>query len=214
LYSHLRDTTLEQVTLLTPGGERILAKNLSVAIPPGEGLLIVGESGSGKSSLLRAIAGLWYCGSGRVVRPPAEDLLFLPQKPYMILGTLRSQLLYPQQERPLPDAELLRLLERVNLPDVAERFGGLDVERDWEKVLSIGEQQRLAFARVLLTRPRYAILDEATSALDAANEESLYRQLAATETTLVSVAHRPALHKYHRQVLELAGDGDWQLRPL
>ncbi|MBV6411764.1 MAG: ABC transporter ATP-binding protein/permease [Burkholderiales bacterium] len=205
---------LEQVTLLTPGGERILAKNLSVAIPPGEGLLIVGESGSGKSSLLRAIAGLWYCGSGRVVRPPAEDLLFLPQKPYMILGTLRSQLLYPQQERPLPDAELLRLLERVNLPDVAERFGGLDVERDWEKVLSIGEQQRLAFARVLLTRPRYAILDEATSALDAANEESLYRQLAATETTLVSVAHRPALHKYHRQVLELAGDGDWQLRPL
>ena len=205
---------LEQVTLLTPGGERILAKNLSVAIPPGEGLLIVGESGSGKSSLLRAIAGLWYCGSGRVVRPPAEDLLFLPQKPYMILGTLRSQLLYPQQERPLPDAELLRLLERVNLPDVAERFGGLDAERDWEKVLSIGEQQRLAFARVLLTRPRYAILDEATSALDAANEESLYRQLAATETTLVSVGHRPALHKYHRQVLELAGDGDWQLRPL
>ncbi|GAB1411917.1 MAG: multidrug ABC transporter ATP-binding protein [Candidatus Desulfobacillus denitrificans] len=205
---------LEQVTLLTPGGERTLAKNLSVAIPPGEGLLIVGESGSGKSSLLRAIAGLWYCGSGRVVRPPAEDLLFLPQKPYMILGTLRSQLLYPQQERPLPDAELLRLLERVNLPDVAERFGGLDAERDWEKVLSIGEQQRLAFARVLLTRPRYAILDEATSALDAANEESLYRQLAATETTLVSVAHRPALHKYHRQVLELAGDGDWQLRPL
>ena len=205
---------LEQVTLLTPGGERILAKNLSVAIPPGEGLLIVGESGSGKSSLLRAIAGLWYCGSGRVVRPPAEDLLFLPQKPYMILGTLRSQLLYPQQERPLPDAELLRLLERVNLPDVAERFGGLDAERDWEKVLSIGEQQRLAFARVLITRPRYAMLDEATSALDAANEESLYRQLAATETTLVSVGHRPALHKYHRQVLELAGDGDWQLRPL
>lgn len=205
---------LEQVTLLTPGGERTLVKNLSLAVAPGEGLLIVGESGSGKSSLLRAIAGLWYCGSGRVVRPPAEDLLFLPQKPYMILGTLRSQLLYPQRERPLPDAELLRLLERVNLPDVAERFGGLDAERDWEKVLSIGEQQRLAFARVLLTRPRYAILDEATSALDAANEESLYRQLAATETTLVSVAHRPALHKYHRQVLELAGDGDWQLRPL
>jgi putative ATP-binding cassette transporter len=79
----------------------------------------------------------------------------------------------------VPDAELLRLLERVNLPDVAERFGGLDAERDWEKVLSIGEQQRLAFARVLLTRPRYAMLDEATSALDAANEESLYRQLAA-----------------------------------
>lgn len=204
---------LERVTLLTPGGERTLVKNLSVAIEPGEGLLIVGESGSGKSSLLRAIAGLWYCGSGRIVRPRPEDILFLPQQPYMILGTLRSQLLYPHQERPVPDADLLRLLERVNLPDVAERFGGLDAERDWEKVLSIGEQQRLAFARVLLTKPRYVILDEATSALDAANEESLYRQLAAMQTTLVSVAHRASILKYHKQVLELCGEGEWQLHP-
>ncbi|MCA1974448.1 MAG: ATP-binding cassette domain-containing protein, partial [Caenispirillum sp.] len=94
-----------------------------------------------------------------------------------------------------------------------ERFGGLDAERDWEKVLSIGEQQRLAFARVLLARPRYAILDEATSALDAANEESLYRQLAATQTTPVSVAHRAGVLKYHRQVLELCGEGEWQLHP-
>ena len=204
---------LEHVTLMTPGGERTLVKNLSVAIPPGAGLLIVGESGSGKSSLLRAVAGLWYCGSGRIVRPLPEDILFLPQQPYMILGTLRSQLLYPHQERAVPDAELLRLLERVNLPDVAERFGGLDAERDWEKVLSIGEQQRLAFARVLLTRPRYAMLDEATSALDAANEESLYRQLAASQTTLVSVAHRASVLKYHAQVLELCGEGEWQLHP-
>jgi len=204
---------LEQVTLLTPNGERTLAKNLSVAVKPGEGLMIVGESGSGKSSLLRAIAGLWYCGSGRIVWPRPEDILFLPQQPYMILGTLRSQLLYPNQERPVPDAELLRLLDRVNLPDLAERFGGLDEEKDWEKVLSIGEQQRLAFARVLLTRPRYAILDEATSALDVANEESLYRQLAASQTTLVSVGHRSTIVKYHKQVLELCGDGEWQIHP-
>jgi putative ATP-binding cassette transporter len=204
---------LEHVTLRTPGGERTLVKNLSVAIDSGEGLMIVGESGSGKSSLLRAVAGLWYCGSGRIVRPRPEDILFLPQQPYMILGTLRSQLLYPNRERPVPDAELLRLLERVNLPDLAERFGGLDEERDWEKVLSIGEQQRLAFARVLLTRPRYVMLDEATSALDAANEESLYRQLAATQTTLVSVAHRASILKYHKQVLELCGEGEWQIHP-
>lgn len=204
---------LEHVTLRTPGGERILVKNLTTTIDPGEGLMIVGESGSGKSSLLRAVAGLWYCGSGRIVRPRPDDILFLPQQPYMILGTLRSQLLYPNQDRPVPDAELLRLLERVNLADLAERFGGLDSERDWEKVLSIGEQQRLAFARVLLTRPRYVILDEATSALDVANEESLYRQLAATGTTLISVGHRSTILKYHRQVLELCGEAEWQLHP-
>jgi len=204
---------LEGVTLQTPNYERTLVSNLSVAIQPGEGLLIVGESGSGKSSLLRAIAGLWYSGSGRIIRPRPEEILFLPQQPYMILGTLRSQLLYPNKDRPIPDAELLRLLERVNLPDLAERSGGLDVEMDWEKVLSIGEQQRLAFARVLLTRPRYAMLDEATSALDIANEESLYRQLAATDTTLVSVGHRSTILKYHKQVLELTGDSEWQLHP-
>lgn len=202
---------LEGLALQTPNRERLLVRDLSVSISPGEGLLIVGESGSGKSSLLRAIAGLWHAGSGRIIRPKHNDILFLPQQPYMILGTLRSQLLYPNNGQPIPDAELLRLLEKVNLADLAQRFGGLDVEIDWEKVLSIGEQQRLAFARVLLTRPRYAMLDEATSALDIANEESLYRQLAATDTTLVSVGHRSTILKYHKQVLELTGDSAWRL---
>ena len=140
-------------------------------------------------------------------------MLFLPQQPYMLLGTLRSQLLYPNRDLPTPDAELLRLLEKVNLRDLAERFGGLDVVSDWQKVLSIGEQQRLAFARVLLTRPRYAMLDEATSALDIANEDRLYRQLATTDTTLVSVGHRSTILKYHQQVLELTGDTGWLAHP-
>jgi putative ATP-binding cassette transporter len=204
---------LEHVTLQTPNYERTLLRDISLVISPGAGLMIVGDSGSGKSSLLRAIAGLWYSGSGRIMRPDPEDILFLPQQPYMILGSLRSQLLYPNKDRPIPDAELLRLLERVNLSDIAERFGGLDVELDWEKVLSVGEQQRVAFARVLLTKPGYVMLDEATSALDNANEESLYRQLAATSTTIVSVSHRSTILKYHRDVLELSGDGAWQLRP-
>ena len=207
--SHL---SLERVTLHTPNRERILVKDLSIAIAPGEGLMIVGTSGTGKSSLLRAIAGLWYCGSGVITRPPPQDILFLPQQPYMLLGTLRSQLLYPNRERQVPDAELLALLEQVNLPDMADRFGGLDVEMDWEKVLSIGEQQRLAFARVLLTRPRFAILDEATSALDVANEGHLYQQLMTRDTTLISVAHRSTILQYHKQVLELTGDGQWQAR--
>jgi len=138
-------------------------------------------------------------------------MLFLPQRPYMLLGSLRSQLLYPQQGREIVDEELLQLLKSVNLPDVAARFGGLDAELDWAKVLSVGEQQRVAFARVLLAAPRYAILDEATSALDIANEDCLYRQLADSATTLVSVGHRQSILKYHPQVLELAGDGSWQL---
>jgi putative ATP-binding cassette transporter len=129
----------------------------------------------------------------------------------MLLGSLRSQLLYPQQEGDVTDEELLSLLERVNLPNIAEQFGGLDVELDWAKVLSVGEQQRVAFARVLRVAPRFAILDEATSAMDIANENSLYKQLAASSTTLISTGHRPSIKKYHSQVLELIGDGKWHL---
>lgn len=205
--SHL---ALEGVTLQTPNYERVLVRNLSLSVKPGDGLLIVGASGCGKSSLLRAIAGLWVAGSGRIIRPGAADMLFLPQRPYMLLGSLRSQLLYPHKDRVFPDSELLEMLERVNLSQLVARVGGLNVEMDWAKVLSVGEQQRLAFARVLLSKPRYAILDEATSALDVANEESLYRQLLATDTTVVSVGHRATILKFHRQVLELTGDSDWQ----
>ncbi len=201
--------SLNGVTLKTPDCQRTLVENLTLSIGPGQSLMIVGESGTGKSSILRAIAGLWRSGSGIIVRP--EDMLFVPQQPYMILGTLRTQLLYPLARRPITDEELLKVLDRVNLPDLAERSGGLDAELDWEKTLSIGEQQRLAFARVLLYEPRYAMLDEATSALDVPNEAALYGLLAETDTTLVSVGHRSSILKYHGQVLELHGDGAWTL---
>ncbi len=201
---------LELVTLQTPGAERVLVRELSLAVEAGQGLMVVGASGCGKSSLLRAIVGLWDSGSGKILRPHSDEIMFLPQQPYMLLGSLRSQLLYPRQERQVGDQELLALLERVNLPDLAERSGGLDAELDWEKTLSMGEQQRLAFARLLLTQPRYAILDEATSALDLANERWLYQQLMDGQTTLISVGHRSTLLAYHSQVLELDGNGGWQ----
>jgi len=202
---------IENLTLRTPDHGRVLIKELSLPISPGQGVMIVGPSGCGKSSLLRAIAGLWHAGSGRIVRPDSGQMLFLPQRPYMLLASLRRQLLYPQHGSEIGDQELLKLLVRVNLPNLAERFGGLDAELDWAKVLSVGEQQRVAFARVLRAAPRYAILDEATSALDSANEENLYRELVASGTTLVSVGHRPSILKYHTQVLALQGNGEWRL---
>src|SRR5262249_25466436 len=140
-------------------------------------------------------------------------MLFLPQHPYMTLGSLRKQLLYPHIDRDVRDEELQQVLKLVNLPNVIERLGGLDVELDWSKVLSLGEQQRLAVARVLLAKPDFAILDEATSPLDEENEVALYSCLRDSSTTLISVSHRPSILRFHEQALELLGDGQWRLRP-
>lgn len=202
---------LEEVTLLTPDHQQTLVEDLSVAVEPQQSLAIVGESGVGKSSLLRAIAGLWNMGSGNIVRPASDSMLFLPQKPYMILGTLRQQLLYPHTDSQLPDEQLEEALRQVNLGNLTEKVGGLDVELSWSDVLSLGEQQRLAFARLLLTKPSYAILDEATSALDVQNEKRLYRMLQESETAIVSVGHRPSLLQYHQKVLQLRGQSQWQV---
>lgn len=209
---------LEKITLETPKHQKTLIQDLCFTLEPEQGLLIIGQSGVGKSSLLRAIAGLWHTGAGTVIRPSLREMMFLPQRPYMILGNLRDQLLYPNTDLGVSETELESLfrhaLKMVNLPDLPERVGGFDIELDWADVLSLGEQQRLAFARLLLTQPRYAILDEATSALDLKNEASLYQYLRSSRITFVSVGHRSSLLQYHHHVLELMGDTTWRLLPV
>lgn len=202
---------LEALTVHPPQSDRVLIKELNLALKPGDALLITGDSGCGKSSLLRAIAGLWHTGSGTIQHPPLEDFFFLPQQPYLQTGTLRSQLVYPSTKTTLSDEQLLAILDQVHLPRLVERVGGLDAVQDWEKLLSVGEQQRLAFGRVLVHGPSIVILDEATSALDSGNEASLYGHLRDSGTTLISIAHRAAVLRHHTHVLRLTGDGGWEV---
>ncbi|NEQ99269.1 MAG: ABC transporter ATP-binding protein/permease [Cyanothece sp. SIO2G6] len=207
--THIAPTlAFDHLTLHTPNREQTLVRNLSLELASNERLLIVGPSGCGKSSLLRAIAGLWTNGQGIIQRPDIVNIFFLPQRPYMLLGTLRDQVVYPNRLVTSSDNEIYHALQEVNLGQLAERLGGLDVEADWPTILSLGEQQRLAFARVLLTKPQYVILDEATSALDIANERALYSLLLSLNIVYVSVGHRSSLLDYHQKVLDLDRGGN------
>jgi putative ATP-binding cassette transporter len=194
------------LTLYTPNYEKILFENFSLELQPGKSLLIMGDSGCGKSSLLRALAGLWKSGTGTIVRPDLSEILFLPQRPYMILGTLTEQLIYPYNYTDIKEERLYEVIEKVGLSYLTERFGGLNTQQDWSEILSLGEQQRLAFGRFLIAKPKYVILDEATSALDINNEEKLYNFLREMSTTFVSVGHRPTLRKFHQVVINLSGE--------
>ena len=200
---------IDGVTIRRPDGD-VLLRDLNLRLRPGQTLLIKGPSGSGKTTLLRALAGLWPYAHGQVRRPQGASALFLSQRPYLPLGDLRSALAYPGQAQPQDDARLVDALRQVNLGHLSQR---LDEVADWSRILSIGEQQRVAFARVLFNRPAIVFLDEATSATDEGLEYMLYSLLrsALPDCMLVSVGHRSTLDPFHTHRLYLDGAGGWTM---
>ncbi|WP_328356785.1 ABC transporter ATP-binding protein/permease [Mycobacterium sp. NBC_00419] len=194
----------------TPGG-RHLVNNLDFHLEPGESLLITGASGIGKTVLVQSIAGLWPFRSGTVTLPGGQSAtMFVPQLPYLPLGSLRAVVSYPRDEGAVGDRQIQEVLSMVALSQLVLHVGE---ERDWAKTLSVGEQQRLAFARVLLTRPKAVFLDESTSAMDEGLELMLYQKLRdeLPATIIVSISHRATIEQFHGRRLELLGDGDWRL---
>ncbi|MBA1154900.1 ABC transporter ATP-binding protein/permease [Microvirga mediterraneensis] len=180
----------------------ILIEDATAEIQPGERVLIMGESGAGKSTLFRAISGLWPWGSGRIRIPKAEEMMFLPQRPYLPLGTLRAAISYPASPETFDDADVREALERCGLGEFVDM---LDKPERWDRSLSLGQQQRVAFARVLLHRPKWVFMDEATSALDEENQASM---LALFENELkgasvLSIGHRPGLEEFHTRTLHI-----------
>lgn len=203
---------LWQIDIALPDG-RQLAEKLSIAVPAGKRLLISGGSGAGKSTLLRAIAGIWPYGTGEISLPTGWRTMFLPQRPYLPLGSLRRAIYYPQPVLENTDDNLTGLLERFGLQNLA---GQLDAVDDWSRILSLGEQQRLAFIRILLLRPDIVFLDESTSALDEPREAQAYEILhqLLPQMAVVSVGHRSSLLNCHDKQLVLAGDGYWKLQDI
>jgi len=211
--------TVHNLSYSTPDGKRQLARDLSFVVDEGMSVVIRGPSGCGKTSLLRCMAGLWRVDSGTVSRPVADGkqgLCFMPQRPYMPAGTLRQQVIYPETERAASherDAQIESLLRDCSLGDTLDSFG-LNGVAVWEDVLSVGEQQRLAFARVLYAQPRFVIMDEATSALDLQNEAECMQRILDEDIAILTIAHRPSVVRYHQLMLTMETDGTFTPTPL
>nr|WP_314072756.1 ABC transporter ATP-binding protein/permease [uncultured Roseococcus sp.] len=192
---------LNNLEVAFSNGTTVIA-DASAEIQAGERVLIKGESGTGKSTLFRAIGGLWPWGAGEIRTPPRKDMMFMPQRPYLPLGSLRTAVAYPAGADAFDDAAMVEALKKVGL----ERLGKqLDEEERWDRVLSLGEQQRLAFARLLLHQPRWIFMDEATAALDEANQDAMMKLVLdeLPEAALISIGHRPGLAAFHTRSLDL-----------
>ncbi len=197
---------IKELALQLPDGTP-LATAAGFTVQGGERVLVTGPSGSGKSTLFRAIAGIWPFGKGQIAVPASATLMMLPQRPYFPVGSLKGAIAYPGAEDKFSDATLQEALRAVGLPALADR---LEEHGHWNRVLSLGEQQRLGLARALLHKPQYLFLDEATASLDEPSEAALYqllhKQLPAT--TFVSIGHRSTLHAFHNRNVAFERDGN------
>ena len=208
IHNHPTDVIFKNLSVKNPLGHT-LVENLNITLPQGSSLLIQGKSGAGKTTLLRTIAGLWSYAEGEVICP-TNSQLFLSQKPYVPQGNLMSALTYPNKPDNISHTKAVEILNKVQLGHLAEQ---LEKEQDWTRILSLGEQQRLAFARLILHKPAVAFLDEATASMDEGLEFAMYQLLKQElpKTTLISVGHRSTLKALHQQQLTLQDKGQWQL---
>ena len=197
----------EKVPIVAPNGD-VLVKELTFHVRPGMHLLIVGPNGSGKSSLFRILGGLWPVYGGIVSKPDSKAVFYIPQRPYLTLGTLRDQIIYPDThaemiQKGVTDDQLVEMLKIVHIGGIVEREGGFDIEKDWKDCLAGGDKQRIAMARLFYHKPRYAILDECTSSVGMDIENIMYTYSQKLGISLITVSHRPSLWQYHNWILQV-----------
>lgn len=203
---------IQNLTVALPSGESLL-QDVNLQVSGGEKLLITGASGCGKSTFMRTVSGIWPFGKGSIVVPQGQTRLFLPQRPYLPLGSLKEAILYPKESVMADDQRIKEVMKECQLAELISRLDDID---DWSRILSLGEQQRIAFARVLLIKPEWVFLDESTSALDEPTEKMMYELLTAKlpYTSIISIGHRNTLVNYHQKKLHLSGDGSWDLETI